>query len=643
MGKPFDRELESIPETLGWARRAELGALIRSIRVASVGPLVVVGSGGSLSSAHAMAQMHRATTGHVATVLTPLEVTETRLDPSTSVWLLSASGNNVDIVGAARALALREPRQLAALVCRENSKVEGFAADHPYMEVHVFAPPTGKDGFLATNSLFGAVALLARAYSAVAGAAPGLNPLDSVILESASDGKSKLGATWQEQVESVLGRDTTIVLHGTSTTLGAVDLESKFTEAALGQVQVADYRNFAHGRHHWLAKRAKTSAVIALIADQDEDVAARTLALLPGDVPVARIAVPGTAVEATLTSLLAAFRITQWAGRVRGIDPGDPGVPEFGRKLYHLRPPRTRSEGRVQGVTRRHAAAIHRKTGRTVAELSGAGDLEIWRGHLRRFERTLASASIGAIVLDYDGTVVDTPDRFDPPLPAVAAELTRLLTHGVAIGVATGRGKSVRLSLQRALPQELWDNVVIGYYNGAVIGALSDDSTPRQDGAPSAEIVRAADALRDHPDIRAHSTMELREHQLTLAGDGSLSEQRLWDIANDVIRSLGGLSSVVRSSHSIDVLDATATKLRVSEHLRATGMRHDVLSIGDRGRWPGNDHELLGQPLAVSVDECSADATTCWNLAPAGQRGTAATLHVLRSLHPKSDGIVEWR
>lgn len=643
MGKPFDRELESIPETLDWARRTELEGLIHSIRIASAGPLIAVGSGGSLSSAQALAHAHRSATGHVATVLTPMDVVRAKIDAATSVWLLSASGNNVDIVQAARVLALKEPRQLAALVGREDSKVAGIAASHPYMEMHVLVPPVGKDGFLATNSLVAAAALFARAYNAAAPAAPELDVLDSPILDSAADGRSELVARWRSQLTPVLHRDTIIVLHGTSTAVGAVDVESKFTEAALSHVQVADYRNFAHGRHHWLAKRAETSAVIALIADEDEEIAARTLALLPADVPVARIALPGTSSVATITSLLAAFRITREAGKERGIDPGDPGVPQFGRKLYHLRPPRVVPENRVPRVTGRHAAAIHRKTGRTVSDLSQAGDLDAWNAHLRRFERTLTAARIAAIVLDYDGTVVDTRDRFLPPQPEISAELVRLLAHGVVLGFATGRGKSVRHALQSVLPRELWGRVIIGYYNGAVVGTLSDEGVPQQDSEPSAEILRASSSLSGHPDIIAHATMEVREHQLTLVGDTSLSERQLWDIAHGVTHRLGGAVSVVRSSHSVDVLDATASKLRVSERLRATGVGHDILSIGDRGRWPGNDHELLGQPLALSVDECSADPTTCWNLAPAGQRGIAATLHALRSLNPVDGGTVNWR
>ena len=74
------------------------------------------------------------------------------------------------------------------------------------------------------------------------------------------------------------------------------------------------------------------------------------------------------------------------------------------------------------------------------------------------------------------------------------------------------------------------------------------------------------------------------------------------------------------------------SKLNVLKHLRESVGAAPVLTIGDRGRWPGNDYELLREPFALSVDELSVDPNTCWNLAPRGQRGIAATLCYLRAL-----------
>src|SRR5947199_382422 len=76
------------------------------------------------------------------------------------------------------------------------------------------------------------------------------------------------------------------------TQVGAIDFESKCTEAALTNVQTADFRHFAHGRHHWIAKRGDQTAVLALCGEEDSETAGRTLSLLPGSVPVLRVDVP---------------------------------------------------------------------------------------------------------------------------------------------------------------------------------------------------------------------------------------------------------------------------------------------------------------------------------------------------------------
>src|SRR5690606_22714740 len=114
----------------------------------------------------------------------------------------------------------------------------------------------------------------------------------------------------REVTDPLRDRATTLVLHDASSRAGAVDLESKFTEAALGNLQIADYRNFAHGRHHWLAKRGQDTAILAFITDETRTLAERTLALVPTDIPMARIDLPGPATAAAIGGLIAALRVT---------------------------------------------------------------------------------------------------------------------------------------------------------------------------------------------------------------------------------------------------------------------------------------------------------------------------------------------
>jgi len=637
MAKPYALEIARLRQTVVWAMSTSLSPLEKALRSSSGGPVVAVGSGGSLSAAHMLAHFHRLATGRISVVNTPLELSASTTDREAAYWLLSASGNNVDIVSAAKFIIPQEPRQLCALISSPKSKLSSLLVDHPYSDCLVFPSPAGKDGFLATNSLVAFSVLLARGYDALRHTSPesSSEPL-RLALEDAADIESATVGHWREAAGDLWSRPTTLVLYGPDSAVGAIDLESKFTEAAIGHVQIADYRNFAHGRHVWLAKRASESGVIAFITPDDEDLAERTIGLLPSEVPVARIHLPQNDVAAPLIALIAALHLTGWSGEARGIDPGDPGVPNFGRRLYHLAPS-ARQPRLPRGVSRRAAAAIRRKTQQDVFQLEAIGQLKFWLEAFSDFRSRIVEQTYGAVVLDYDGTIVDTRHRFDPPLPAMAAEIARLAKAGVGVGVATGRGSSVRRDLQKVIPPELWNRIIVGYYNGAEVASLANSSAPTSEptSTPSLQAVDAT--LRAHPEIRLYAEIETRSHQITLTPSGTTSPDRLWTTVQSLVNcaQLSGVQ-VMLSSHSVDIMDASSSKQRVIDHFQSLPNRN-VLTIGDKGTWPGNDYLLLAEDYGLSVDECSPLADACWNLAPEGQRGYAVTLEYLQKL-TTSDG-----
>ena len=292
-------------------------------------------------------------------------------------------------------------------------------------------------------------------------------------------------------------------------------MSSKFTEAAIGNLQLADWRNFAHGRHHWFAKQGETSAILALISREDERLAERTLALIPSDIPIARILLDGPPIATSLASLVAALCIVGWAGAARGLDPGRPGVPEFGRRLYnlHLAVARRRSS---TGLNKLDAAAITRKAGVSPEVLASRGELKSWQTALHEFRLRLTRPTYAGLVLDYDGTIVDTRRRFSGPEPKVVDHLVRLGRAGTHLAIATGRGQSVRRDLKVALPSELWSQVLVGYYNGAEIAPLEDDSAPCRVGVLCEVLADLSKALRAQPELAAAASQTDRPRQITL-------------------------------------------------------------------------------------------------------------------------------
>jgi len=634
VARPYAQEMGRLVQTLEWAGAVPIDDLERAVGSAALGPLVAVGSGGSLSAAHFLAQTHQTLAGQLARTATPAELINEPAPRAASIWLLSAGGGNVDINAAFEDAVAREPRQLAVLCGRAQSPLSAAARRHAYSDLLLFEPPAGKDGFLATNSLFGFAALLARSYLSATGSSVGWDAVQHQIMQLLS--KDDL-AQWRDAAAPIWERSTTIVLHGPNARVGAIDLESKFTEAALGNLHYSDWRNFAHGRHHWLAKRGAQSAIVALIGEDDERLAERTLALIPDEIPIARIKLLGPPPAVALGALVASLQITGWAGEARGIDPGQPGVPEFGRKLYSLRPARG-TKARFGGP---EIAAIERKAFASYATLASRGQLAFWQDAYNDFDRKLCEAVFVGAVLDYDGTIVDARTRTVPPTEDITRALVSLIENGFALAIATGRGESVRKSLRDVLPDALWPRVMVGYYNGLEIAPLSDGDTPNSNARPSRTLAAVASRLRAQPEVALCAQQTDRAHQITLEPRHALREDHLWLLAQQAILSEGvsGLH-VVRSSHSIDIIDATRAKGAVVDAMRKGVGDGAILCVGDRGRWPGNDHELLAEPFSLSVDEVSLDPATCWHIGPAGSRGPAALLGYLKRLQLRNGRFV---
>lgn len=628
MGKPFKVELAGLAQTYKWALQLSSQKLADLVGPPGL-PLYVVGSGGSLSAAHLVADLYETTFGAPARVETPLGLSRAlRSLRAFDVLILSAGGANRDILGACRRAIEFEPRHLSVLCATVGSPLARIARAYDGAAVVEFELPTGRDGFLATNSLLATAVLATRAFGGAT-----IERLLPATLQKLAKGCQ--GTRTGVASDLFFERETLLVLHGDQTRAGAIDLESKLTEAALARVQLADYRNFAHGRHHWLAKRPHESAVLAFETPFDRKLAERTLALLPSEVPMLRICVPyEQSAVASLASLVSVFNVVDQFGDARHVDPGRPGVPPFGRRIYNLNAfPSRRSSPKeaLTGAVRRklnaigvpHNPLLERRLRAALAEQVGG----------------LAQPRFRALVLDYDGTICDSEHRYDVPPAKIVRPLEELLTRDVFIGIATGRGRSVRDALRRCFSRKHWARVTIGYYNCGEIATLADDQIPRKTTSAGKNLKAAAEALSADVSIGALCEVEPRHCQITVkARVGTpMAELGLWSLVHESIRRAGVTDvAVVSSSHSVDLIPHQCSKLDLLPRLPAVGPG-EILCIGDRGRWPGNDWQLLNHNWSLSVDEVSSAIDRGWNVAPPGRRGAGALEYYLSRLRFKAD------
>jgi hypothetical protein len=310
------------------------------------------------------------------------------------------------------------------------------------------------------------------------------------------------------------------------------------------------------------------------------------------------------------------------------LDPARPHVPEFGRALYRLN-----SQSKISTVTPDPVA-------RKLIALGAPASTAIrdrYQRELERWTTMMSELQFGGLVLDYDGTVCTTENRFDAPDETIVKLLVSVIEWGTYLGFASGRGSSLHRELRNVIPEQLWSRVYVGMYNGALVIPLNADMPDSR--APNPVLEDLWDRMRElvnEPSV----LLDRRAHQIQfqVARGAEISTRALAQLIREVAARTPSLEvKCVQSAHSIDVVEATTSKRAVVETIGAH-CSGAILCIGDQGQEGGNDFELLAcHPATLSVDRCSSDPTRCWNLGPPGERGPSVLRRYLRSLRYSHD------
>lgn len=621
MGKPYKKELEQLSKTYEWANLCEIGNIRSFISSYSSTNLIFIGSGGAYSAC-IFGMLLQREFGYPAEAITPLGVHyNNKLVKKSKILLISASGKNKDIQFAFKKLVNAEPTSITSITMRLGSPLAKLSHQYSIATIHEYDTPTGKDGFLATNSLLAYFVLLFRIYSKT--------PLPFPNLPTNFDQKI------DSFINKISSNHTLTVLYGGWGYAPAIDLESKCIEAALCDVHLSDFRNFGHGRHHWFDKRADSSSIVALVTPKEKELAKRTLDLIPDEIPKLILSSDDSGPFSSICLLIQIFHLVEKLGAMQQIDPGRPGVPDYGRKLYNLNYFKLLQEPEELGLSANIRRAVDRKLGSHTKGLQTRKEASRWKKHYTNFVKKLNSCTFGALVFDYDGTLCSTNERLIGINEEIAKKLNELLTAGCIIGIATGRGKSVRIQLQKSISKEHWRRVVIGYYNGGDIGFLGNDLLPDRSLDFNPALVRIENFLQ-----KFHSRHEievtLRPKQLTIESNNIDNWSGAKHEILQFLRTQTENVQIKESGHSIDILTSDVSKIEVVKFCknlaREEGIPEACLTVGDSGSYTGNDYELLSTQHSLSVDSVSQDAHSCWNLAPMGLRNVEATSYYLNKV-----------
>lgn len=631
----YDLELSRLEETYASALGTNIAGLLHAILAASGSSIIGIGSGGSFTIATLLCDLHEAFTGRVSRASTPLEIVCNPTLASTSpLFFVSAEGKNPDIREAFLRARTYSGRSLNIITNRPDSPLVEAVKETTAVNLHCF-PLLQKDGYLATNSLLYDSVLVARSYEE-------LNNKKNTFPSSISDLglQSTTIPDWSLSAsdfgQSVTERGNLIILYSPQLRSIAIDLESRLSESALLFCQVIDIRSFAHGRHLWLARRPDQCAILAIMEPMLNSLWIDLDRKIPKSIPRLVLGLQGKSPKDLIAGLVSEMSFVSILANNIGIDPASPSVPPFGREVHYtdltsiIPSPEIAQDW---GVASKFASLGGHWPSiiptKSIARRSTSFRLDIQRQRFR------------AIVFDFDGTLVPTQTMDSFVDSTICSHLIRLAKAGVIIGIATGRGESVKKLFSEAIPSELWPQFKMGLYNcGYICTVDSPIYTSKKEDQFIAHVQRIISGLTEvGVPIRQFKTTQ--PFQISVRFHENIPAERMWFVIADALRRDGlDPSGMVCSKHSVDIIANGIGKPKlVTEIIQRNGIDpHSLLTIGDQGSWPGNDAALLEHRFSLSVDMPSRRLDRGWKFAPYHKRDVDATQWYLERFELQEDG-----
>jgi hydroxymethylpyrimidine pyrophosphatase-like HAD family hydrolase/fructoselysine-6-P-deglycase FrlB-like protein len=608
MGKKYRNELDKLDLIYETAYRANFEIIYNFIYMYRDCQFYCIGSGGSYSLAAVFEYLcNRA--GLKAKRLTPLELgqLEYQLSDSAAV-LFTAGGSNNDSKNAYNYISDHEPEGILTCCMRLNAPIKKIQRINVHNYYFEYKMPVYKDGYLAVESLMSSIVILINSFEKITQEHFYLLPskLERNLMEIKHD------IIKTDVINEVINRESIFILYAGITMPAAVDLESKFSEASLGNTQLVDFRNFAHGRHFWISSRRDRTSVIALVGKNEKLLADKTLKLLPNDIPILRIDVDDSAAIGLIDAFRYCFEIVGIAANLKGMDPGKPHIDEFGKKLYHIN-----YDIRKKNIFYNFSKIVDIAANRKASKLKGAG-LSQYQKHSRIYFNNILMRKYRGIIFDYDGTLHLSNVTNDIE-NLLFEKINVLLDNGISIGIATGRGKSIREDLRKKISKKYWKSVPIAYYNGGAIGYLNDEKTPNKE-------IKYPESFLKIINKYLLKEENYNPYQITIFKNNVDFEFADIQILKEEISHINDVK-VVETDHSIDIIPVTSSKNNI---FTTCEYSHDeYLVIGDSGGYGGNDYELLNCETGLSVDGVSISYNSCWNYALHGMRNLEATNYYL--------------
>lgn len=336
----FENKIKQFPQILEWAEGQDVTQLRRFLLDDAGCNRLFVASGGSYSAA-VYAEQLSAGKGVMSHALTPLLYAGSGFaDIAAKTLLISASGCNNDILRAYDNARHADKQEAAAATLTPKGRLQTLMQEQEPDGLFCFDIPTGRDGFLSSASVLAFYALLYRAFGYAGLGSVSVDMMDGELeeIDGFVNHLKRISLDELTEHEAFLhkleGVDSFFILYSAKSYPAALDIESKFSEGAVGNTQLADYRNFAHGRFNWFTQRPGQTGLICLQTPDDVAMSEEILCMVPGHVPSLRLHTQHSGQLAAIDLLVKEHYLCSALGQRWGLDLSRPVVPEYGKILH---------------------------------------------------------------------------------------------------------------------------------------------------------------------------------------------------------------------------------------------------------------------------------------------------------------------
>jgi hydroxymethylpyrimidine pyrophosphatase-like HAD family hydrolase/fructoselysine-6-P-deglycase FrlB-like protein len=627
--------IEHLPRWFDLGLSADVTQFVSALTNLNGRAVAVVGSGASYSSAVLIARCIERYLRVPARSCPPFEYAASA-DAYPAAILVSARGSNEDILEAQEVALTREVDPLVLITTEVASPLVMRSADYPPRTVLSVPrdPLQIVDGFLGTISLVAIWAMIVRSMRLISGTRD--QTPNGWMRESIDNARAEMRRL-SRQLKEVSSRRHTVALGTGWATPVVVDFESKMVEGGLGWIEVAEAKNFTHGRYINSYRNLDDTAII-VFSTRDERNLANAITLSYGrQLLVLHIVSKYDGPLASLDLFIHALLLVDEMSSFRGIDISRPVVPEEARRMFRGL---GIYSGTFQDTNVRELVDVValRKRAVALAQFGQEMDHLVPTSVVRAAYGRMLDTPFRGLVCDFDGTLVAFSSHSDEPEPDIVDRLVSLLVSGVQVAIVTGRGRSAMRNLRACLDSQLHSKVFCFLYNGAACYRLDHDEPEWVITLPDVDAIAASLAeVPTNLDISKIDVSPLR-CQITIHLADEIGRSREVELIAAVSTAVPKHVTVRSSGRFIDIFPDHVSKRRALEvfsaQLRTGSDRAEVLAIGDCGDHFGNDYELLQHPFAISVDRFDWSPGRCFPSIGVlkGISGPVSTYQILRDI-----------